>query len=1558
MEVLSLALLAAASGGLLLKARGKSKKEAFSGSGSTQDNSWINTPVNGYNPLFSPSVEAEGQVNSDVNKHLNYIEHTTARYNPFAGIFNPMNPSPQGAPDNSKIQNILRTYNTKPNSNTFYTYDSNTSDKRVAAYGVIPNLTASNINYCETKNIPTLSDGISKDCSVFTDSNFNEFCGVCHGSGTNSAKRKLIIDSNTLTKEELEEYNKTINKTGLYIVSGVSSRDEQQRKLDSNKTDSNKTDSNNTDYNKPPSFINWKPDVGTCDQHEGNVILNNFSVDSNTCLLTNNINLCSARKASALGSNGCYQCLADSNYYYVRPTISVQPTLINLKGSGTCSVKIDNTSYVPSGTDSSTTFTLRSEMQTITIPLDSNGNAADGKTLVITIVPLNRNTPAYIQGYFVGNKRTSKNANTSDNENRDIAITAYDITNGSDKPITPNYEDGSPVILKQNNKKNNLVLSVLIPYSYIDPTSVESMNCQGPYIRSPLVAEALGTDSCFINGYNTPGTYDKKCLEGIFTAAGCTSNGSGYPTDYTTIENLLKNNGSNRTLGEISQYVIKEHHQAIKGTTLGGSVIDLQTWTDSTHFCMDKNRNITDECGALTDEMRENGPVPLRCIQYLFNDGSNDNNPFGTYDRTLFSNAKSLWSGNLKDRFCTSNGSMAPSDANLELLQHINPDGSSNTSLVGVDSIKQFYRNIHSKANQKSLTNAQREVYVQQCYDSSYKLQSDGVLDPAINLGEEKANTTCGVKAKYIKITGADISDSNPNPYVKISQLIALDARGQNVALKKTASYSSLNSNASREAPMDGVYDNRNAPNIFVSAGTGPSEWYEINLGGTYDIMQVIYYNRYVRQLTTYTADGMKLELFDENRQVTGSSILTNALVQYINFTSTTAPSYCPKMYTGVRGNIIDPPTIIQENTASIMPTASNTLYTVYNSSPNPSSGAEWIWNDPYAAFSELNGRPVTFYTTVNNPTYQPIPYTMIYGTKSFGTMTNITVNDAVLTPIDGKVTFNINPGSNYIQATINSAINQSNGFQAVLSNSKTGQYEKPTNTSNWNTITTPSNSFSNTPSNITLYNIGGSNIWNQPNAGVDAGGEGMDFNLNLPVGGTSVLTYSLVYSVNSTAYKVTITVNKMVIVNNETSSKTWKEVSFQVVPGVNFIKVELSGGTGPSGFAAYIKDNTNASIKPTSVLTSGWYTTTATTYDCKNTCAYIPETNTNIPRDCLTNIWNSNACSGVLPLDDFSSYTMSGFSNMVYTDYAAPTATASNQTACYGAAVTTYTPVSLSSPGQSPVNGWAIFGAGSWIWNMTGNIPAGTTVTFYTSFGYNPSAGTYRLVYVNSGTAAIYLNGVALTGVTNNARAWTNTIVLSCKTGTNVVRVDITTGSTVGPAGFAAYLYTDNPNNFFNHTPTNWITITPGPCSAFSATDTNISGACLSNLWGAQCVQPLPTRDFSAYTMSGFSNSVKNNWASRTASNTNQIACKGTAVCDTGYTYNTASSKCEKTVAALGGSYWTECTHSGRPSGCSGTLSNSCIFRGTQYYCESPYTCSEGTLSGVNCLIQKDPNF
>ena len=334
--------------------------------------------------------------------------------------------------------------------------------------------------------------------------------------------------------------------------------------------------------------------------------------------------------------------------------------------------------------------------------------------------------------------------------------------------------------------------------------------------------------------------------------------------------------------------------------------------------------------------------------------------------------------------------------------------------------------------------------------------------------------------------------------------------------------------------------------------------------------------------------------------------------------------------YTDLRGNILDAPIKIQQTISP--PIKTYPTFTLSNSPEN----SNYIWNDPYANFHEdLN--PVTFYTTVQNDTYSPISYTMKYDTGS-ATLCNLQVNNAVLTTTS-PVSFNINPGTNYIQAIVSPSSSNSR-FWASLSNSKTGSNE---NLTNWTSLIAPSNTFSNSSSgSVKLYNVGDAPsvakyIWNQPNANIDAGGKGMTFYLNLPVTGYAVLTYNLLYSVNSTMYFITITVNNLVIVNIATTTKSQSSIDFKVVPGINSIQVDLTPKpdcTGPAGFASFITNtgSTVVSTDASSTNTPSWFTKTTTTYDCKTACAYLSDTNTNIPTDCLTAIWNSNNCSGVLP--------------------------------------------------------------------------------------------------------------------------------------------------------------------------------------------------------------------------------------------------------------------------------------------------------------------------------------
>ena len=1254
MEVLSLALLAVASGGLLLKAHGHSKKEGFAGSGSGSAGSGseptqqptqqaVARPLSN-NALFSKSVK-----DNVPQQHKEYIESTTQKYNPFAAIFNPLNVSPSNAPDNETIKNILKPYNTKVNSdsNSSYKYDKVTSDRLVAPYGVSSNTYGRSINYCENKTINTLDDGVSVDCSAFTDTEFSKFCGITHGPGSNS-------------------HLQPVNNKGLYITSGLSTRDEQQV-FENNR---NLTNSNR------PSYINWQPTVGSAQPYK-------FSVDSKTCARVNNDNICSKQGAAGLGNNGCFMALSDQKYYYISPTVTKQPTVLKLKGSGTCSVKIDTTSYVPSG--SSTTFTLTSNLQTITIPLDSSGNAADGKTLTITITGLN----VKLQGYFVGNI-LSPTGNTVIEDKRDIAITAIDNSAGV-STNTPAYTDGEPTLLYAQTVNgivsNPLILSVPIPYCYIDPRSIEATYSSGPFIRTPLAAGFLDTQNCFARNHNNPGQFTNTCLQGLFISAGCTSAGNGFPVDSNTAHTLMYNsNGGLRTLGEISRYAIDRFNEAYLGVNSNGQALNTSNWGDVVHYCLDSKRNVTNVCDMLPSNIKENGPIPFECVNYIFTDGSNSTtNPFGTYDRSSYGNAKSLWNGNLKDRFCTSNGTMAPTSSNIATLQKINPDGTTNSNYVGIESIKQFYRNIHSKANQRGLTNAERNVSMQQCYGENVPVQP--TTDPFKVNDIEVAATNCGTKARYLRLNGS------PTDTLQVSQIVAIDARGQNVALKKTVTALSTADWTRDQFAVDGTYRNRDSP-IYKSRSTGFSQYLQVDFGGVYDIVQVIYYNT----ITDYTkANGAKLQLFDGNLQVVGSEkTLTSGLTQYFDFSTSTAP-YCPKTYKNLRGDTIDP----QENIKSEDVTVTNyPVYEITNvwGTSLPDSNAKWIWNDPYASLSEDAGT-TTFYTTINNPTYVQIPYTIYYRADEPITLS---INEAPIgigsqsgtsTAVNpGSNVISILPGKNMIKVSITNTTYSTAGFIITFQNNNTRMYENPTNTTNWKSTDPPTNTFTQTKTTYGIYNINPPStwtvsvpgdaqwIWNQPGAGINAGTENVDFYLSISIGGTSIKTYKIYFSSSDNC---TIYVNSLQVGSSYNNISSYTESSFQLVPGSNLINASIYNSGSTAGFIAVIKDDNGQYIYPTKAGGS-WTVTTPTLYnETTNPCAYMSGTDTKLSSQCLGSIWKKS-CSGSYPSNNFSAFTMSGFSNEVGANWASRTASNTNQVACKGKAVCNdgYTYVEYNIPG------------------------------------------------------------------------------------------------------------------------------------------------------------------------------------------------------------------------------------------------------------------------------------
>jgi hypothetical protein len=140
------------------------------------------------------------------------------------------------------------------------------------------------------------------------------------------------------------------------------------------------------------------------------------------------------------------------------------------------------------------------------------------------------------------------------------------------------------------------------------------------------------------------------------------------------------------------------------------------------------------------------------------------------------------------------------------------------------------------------------------------------------------------VATRYAKVW------SNPaQGAMQIAQLVVKDTRGVNVAKGKTCSASSVHSSGATPCSnaLDGVESVRDFPSIYHSANpedTGQAlEWFLVDLGASYYIPTVVYYNRGPSD----RAVGMLLQLLDSDMVVTGQRTMNTDAVQTFTFSTT-----------------------------------------------------------------------------------------------------------------------------------------------------------------------------------------------------------------------------------------------------------------------------------------------------------------------------------------------------------------------------------------------------------------------------------------------------------------------------------------------------------------------------------------------------------------------------------------------------------------------------------------------------------------------------------------------
>jgi hypothetical protein len=255
--------------------------------------------------------------------------------------------------------------------------------------------------------------------------------------------------------------------------------------------------------------------------------------------------------------------------------------------------------------------------------------------------------------------------------------------------------------------QDKMVLSVIIPFSFVDPTTQEAAKCKdAPFVTTQASAEFLQSDPCYKKG-SGPGKFSLECLQGAWVTNGCSEQGRIYPGNPKVASALMANpDGSFRSLNELSDYIYNMALITSTGADQNGRKQSIENWSKASVFCT--GREITSPCDTPT---KDTGPLSPECISYLWNNKggkalpSGQMNPLG---QTYTLNAYSLFQKGMGLRFCQETGTLAPSKSK-ENVQYWQKFG-------GVEAVKREMDNLHRAANAQLEADDKLAPHFRKCY--------------------------------------------------------------------------------------------------------------------------------------------------------------------------------------------------------------------------------------------------------------------------------------------------------------------------------------------------------------------------------------------------------------------------------------------------------------------------------------------------------------------------------------------------------------------------------------------------------------------------------------------------------------------------------------------------------------------------------------------------------------------------------------------------------------------------------------------------------------------------
>lgn len=601
-------------------------------------------------------------------------------------------------------------------------------------------------------------------------------------------------------------------------------------------------DANKTSHNLP--YPHTLPSLGVCTGAPDGPV---FATNKTDFTLFKKRYNCS-KNATLDPDHNCAVCYGEGNYSYVSPTADTEDVFVILLGIGSATISVKGKAVK--------TVTLS------TTPIVTNLlGIKEGDSFGVTVTTDGQTKPT-LYGYL---KSTTPGGGDFIMPLNSLFV-VDDITKGAPKTSTYYTFPSNALIVRRlvgGTGQTTMSLRGTLPFTFVEPSDFSSIDCStGPYqTKTASLTEFAAGDPCFVKG-SGPGNYSNECLRGVTLNEGfanCTNQGDLYKNP-----SLLNNvNGAPQSISQITDYI---------QNIISQDGID----PTSTKLCSGRVMDLPCDPFKLTPTLKFTGNAAgKKCLSYLYNNvGKTYSTPSNFINKTVDN----------KNIVCVPDGLLNPDTTGLAILSGIADGGyKAKKSIDAVVAYLNDQLSLATDETKNANTDPNRVAAIKNCFGSALSaLPPDPQSFPTV------IQTSCGTLARYVKVLNSNLGDA----WMQIAQLVVIDKTGTNVALKKPVTVSSTYGSGSQPSnAVDGTYSTRAFPNIFHAGSPDSSQFFMVDLGSTYDITTVIYYNR--SDCCSQRALRMRVQLLDANKQLLAEKYIDGAMQQTLTFLVQGAPATC-----------------------------------------------------------------------------------------------------------------------------------------------------------------------------------------------------------------------------------------------------------------------------------------------------------------------------------------------------------------------------------------------------------------------------------------------------------------------------------------------------------------------------------------------------------------------------------------------------------------------------------------------------------------------------------------